>query len=62
MSIQTPNPKDSSVALPSVPTSIKPLTTDPTSTSVQPPASHYYSNFAKNQPSTPGNIFFNLSE
>ena len=55
-SIAHPIPKDASIPLPSVTTGTKPLTTDPSTSSVQPPASHYYSNYSKNQPSTQGTL------
>ena len=54
--IQTPNPKDSSITLPSVRTDSKQLSTGPSVSSVPPPASHYYSNYSKNQPSTQGKV------
>ena len=55
--IQTPHAKDSSIALPSVRTDSKQLSTGPSVSSVPPPASHFYSNYSQNQPSTQGIVF-----
>ena len=53
-SIPHPHAKDKGIDLASITAGSKPLSTDPTPPAIPAPASHYYSNFSKNQPSTQG--------